>query len=239
MFTWTVSERTEFISLLEEIRTSQTAQEFLSISAIAGFLLLNFLPWDSKTDWVLEARDWHPTVEELEDLEGSVLVSDLESLDDEGRDIVREYISDLLSRTPPTEEESLSRLLGYTVNPPYPLHPDLREREARERNLHLQRARDILGPEIWDMKRRCEEMGLFHSELGVDRFFQLVDGGKEMEDTKRTIELKMRHFVAMVEENSHVFGVEERARAREMRLKLGEEERRWEGVKWEVGEREE
>jgi hypothetical protein len=153
-------------------------------------------------------------------------------LSHEGRDIARDYISDLLSPTPPTEEESLSKLLGYKINPPYPLRPDLREREARERKAHLQRARDILGPSISSTVMACQEIGIFHSELSVDQFFQLVNGEKELEDTKRAIELKMRHFVAMVEENEGVFSSAEQARAREMKTRLQE-------VKWEVGEREE
>jgi hypothetical protein len=225
--------------MLEEIRTHPTVVgELPSVSDIARLLLLNFSPWDSKTDWVIEAKDWHPTIDELEDLEGSVLVSDLD-IDDEGRDIVREYIEGLLRPSPETEEESLSKLLGYKINAPYPLRPDLREREAREREIHLQRTRDILGPEVWDMKRRCKERGIFHDGLSVERFFELVDSNTnteaKLEDTKRTVELKMRHFVAMVEENEGVFSAAEEVRAREMKARLGV----WEGVKWEVGEREE
>jgi hypothetical protein len=80
-------------------------------------------------------------------------------------------------------------------------------------------------------------MGIFHSELSVDRFFELVDADenrdKELEEAKRKIELRMRHFVTMVEENEGIFSSVERARAEEMRQKLRE------GVKWQMGEKEE
>jgi hypothetical protein len=223
------------MTMLEDIRTSQTAQELPSVSAIVRFLLPNL-------EWVVGAKDWHLSDDEGDAVDRSVFDIDdtsFQDLDIDRGDIVREYIEGLLRPNQDTEEESLSKLLGYKINPPTPLRPDLHEREAREREIHLQRARDILGPEIWDMKRRCEEMGIFHSVLSVERFFELVDCNSNteavLEDTKRTIELKMRHFVAMVEENAHIFGVQERVRAREMKARLGV----WEGAKWEVGEREE
>jgi hypothetical protein len=209
--------------MLEDIRTHPTVVEELpSVSAIVRFLIVNL-------EWVVEAKDWHPS----DAVDSSILDIDDTSFQNlEGpseRDIAREYIEGLLRANPDTEDEALSRLLGYRVNPPNHL------REARERQIHVQRARDILGPEVWDMKRRCEEKGIFHDGLSVDQFFSLVSNGAKseamLEDTRKTIELKMRHFVAMVEENAHVFGVEERARAEEMRRRLG--------VKWEVGEREE
>jgi hypothetical protein len=232
-------EYEELMSTLENIRTSQIAQELPSISAITRFLLYNFAPRKRGSDEVAHPQSWHPNFDENGAAENSVSVGDFESLDnEEGRDIVQTYISDLLSPTPPTEEESLSKLLGYTVylprnkfSPAIPFSAELREMERREREIHLQRARDILGPEIWDMKERCEEIGIFHSELSVDQFFELVNGNTELEDMKRAVELKMRHFIAMVEENPHVFSAAEQARAREMKSKLG--------VKWEVGEREE
>ena len=40
------------MTMLEDIRTSQTAQELPSVSAIVRFLLPNL-------EWVVGAKDWH------------------------------------------------------------------------------------------------------------------------------------------------------------------------------------
>jgi hypothetical protein len=213
-------EYEELMSMLENIRISQPAQELPSISTITRFLLYNFAPTKQGSDEIVDPQSWHPGFDENAAVESSVLVNDVESFQ---KDIVREYIEGLLRANPETEEEALSRLLGYKVNLPrnkviraaaaVPIRAELREREERERKIHLERARDILGPGVWEMKGRCEEIGIFNSELSVDQFFQLVNGDDELEDVKRAVEMKM---------------------------KLRDWDRRGEdGVKWEMGEREE
>jgi hypothetical protein len=241
-WTWKHPDLLDFMNMLENIRTNPAVEELPSVSALVRYVIVSFSPHRSSVDYVLPPQPWHPTEEECRDMESAVLDMTPESFQNldivpPDLDLAREYISGLLRPNPVSEEEALSKLLGYAFHPPTPGRPDLWEAQARVRLVHLQRAEDILGHRVWDMQRKCEEMGIFHSELSVDRFFELVDADenrdKELEEAKRKIELRMRHFVTMVEENEGIFSSVERARAEEMRQKLRE------GVKWQMGEKEE
>ncbi|KAH7330350.1 hypothetical protein BKA65DRAFT_57719 [Rhexocercosporidium sp. MPI-PUGE-AT-0058] len=86
-------------------------------------------------------------------------------LDIEPHEIAYEYVTSLLSKSPPPETALLLKVLPYALKS---------EPTDSTLPIHLDRARDFLGRDIGHVRWMCESRGILNDSLTVDQFFALV-----------------------------------------------------------------
>ena len=131
-----------------------------------------------------------------------------------------EYVTSLLSSNPPSEVSRLLKSLPYALKT---------TPTGRTLPIHVQRARELLGPHIEQVRVMCRHRGMLNDSMNVDQFFALVSlaerSGAQSQDFKNAL--------GAVEKGIHTVLSERAARA-EFKGQVDEEaEVRLEGMlKW-------
>lgn len=187
-----------------EILSSGAFDDFPSIHSLSHVALYNVSPPSS--------TDIHNASTEIAAIRAANTEIDISSLQRSSgvqpQEAAFEYITSQLSSHPPSRQESLLKVLGYSL---------LSTPSASTLPIHVQRAQDLLGPEFVTVQEICEKRGIFSTPLNVDMFFALVSmaqrDGADSEDffnvfvgVERDVEFALRYAMDSAVQSGDVLG---------------------------------